>query len=239
MSNSVFNQLSAELLSTKGDVIAKSSQPCMLRFRSYPVRLARTFMFGIPLLLGISGETQKITIQMLKHKEGYLRTEAIRVTLIPRAGTTSLPQLYEADILMNSQLPWTKELVRRWKWTLYVWLTLYSYILLLILLFCCCNSIFFPILITTKLSDQSSEREVVASEASVKERVRGVKDGEVSELIKKWKQSKSKRKASYMQGDIPETVGSSASTISITRDDMTSTVADEDVGDSESVCLGG
>ncbi|KAL4609926.1 hypothetical protein ACB092_08G015700 [Castanea dentata] len=103
-------QLTAELLSVNGAVIAKSSQPCMLKFRSIPIRLARTFFMGIPLLIGISHETQIISIEMLKHKEGIRRTEAIRVTLVPRAGTLSPPQLYEAEILIHSQLPWTKQL---------------------------------------------------------------------------------------------------------------------------------
>ena len=72
----------------------------MLRFRSFPVRLARTFILSVPLLLGIADEAQKIAIdQILKHKEGYARTEAVRVTMIPRAGTAFLPQIYGADSL--------------------------------------------------------------------------------------------------------------------------------------------
>ncbi|OMO73157.1 Adipose-regulatory protein, Seipin, partial [Corchorus capsularis] len=141
-------QLTAELLSTTGNVIAKSSQPVMLRFRSLPVRLARTFLMGIPLLLGISSETQKLKVEILRYKEGHPRSGSVRVTLVPRAGTSSLPQLYEAEIIMNSQLPWTKQLVHNWKWTLYVWTSLYVYIIFLVLLISCFRPLFFPVTTT-------------------------------------------------------------------------------------------
>ncbi|KAI4304200.1 hypothetical protein MLD38_039748 [Melastoma candidum] len=86
-------QLTAELLSTDGRVIAGSSHPFMLRYRSLPIRVARTLLLGLPLLLGVSVETQKIKIEVLRHREGYPRSEAIRFGLIPRAGAVSLPQV--------------------------------------------------------------------------------------------------------------------------------------------------
>ncbi|KAH7571427.1 hypothetical protein JRO89_XS04G0049300 [Xanthoceras sorbifolium] len=67
---------------------------------------------GIPLLLGVSDETEKLTIKILRHKEGNRRTEAIRVILSPRAGSSWLLQLYDAQILLKSRLTWTKEFVR-------------------------------------------------------------------------------------------------------------------------------
>ncbi|PQQ14820.1 seipin-1 [Prunus yedoensis var. nudiflora] len=251
-------QMSAELLSVNGDVIAKSSQPCMLRFRSLPVRLSRTFLMGVPLLLGISAETQKLTIQILEHKEGHFpRTQAIRVTLFPRAGTSYLPQLYEAEILLNSQLPWTKHVVRSWKLTFVVWTALYIYVLLLIILILFCKPLLLPMTMITataaaNVSDQSyietqsqatsqpgprpRRRHSRESQAASRE----VESEDVQELLRKWQRSRSKRKAMYLQpGDLDlgaaETIGSSAaSTISITREDAS--VAAEDVGDSESVC---
>ncbi|XP_010111076.2 seipin-1 [Morus notabilis] len=235
-------QLSAELLSTNGLVIGKSSLPCMLRFRSLPVRLARTFLMSIPLLLGITGETQKITFEVLRHKEGYPRTEAIRVTLSPRAGTTHLPQLYEAEIVMKSKLPWTKELVRSWKWTFYVWSTLYTYIVLLIALFNWCNPIFFPLSILS-LSERGEREEetTLATDETHKEQPQiGVDDvheepEDVSEMLRKWRLRRSKRKAIYTEAEV---VGSSASTFTITREETSAAAVEEHVGDSEeSVCL--
>lgn len=207
----------------------------MLRFRSLPVRLARTALLGVPLVLGIAGETQRITIEILKHKEGHPRTGAIRVILSPRAGTSFLPQLYEADILINSKLPWTKQLIYSWKWTFYVWSSLNTYIVFLLFLTLCCKQLLFP-LVTAGLSEQR-ERELAIEPPKEPETRAEDEDEEeeedISEFLRKWRQSRSKRKAIYMQERMPETVGSSASTISITREETS------DVGDSESVCLGG
>ncbi|WOK97460.1 seipin-1 [Canna indica] len=130
-------QVHAEVSSSVGETIAASSQPCMLRFRSLPVRLMRTFFMGIPILLGISTESQEISMDILKYKETKKRSETIRMRLKPRSGTGDLPQLYEAELLMKTQLPWPKELVHSWRRTLYVWASLYVYFILLILLACC------------------------------------------------------------------------------------------------------
>jgi seipin len=231
---SLFYQLSAELLSVNGAVLAKSSHPCMLQFRSFPIRFARTFLMGIPLLLGISSETQKISIEILRHKEGRQRTEAIRVTLVPRAGTSSPPQLYEAQLFIHSQLPWAKQLVRNWKWTLYVWTSLYIYITFLLLLLFCCKPLIFP-MTAANLSDRSER--ALTIEEPLEAEIEAKEEREVSELLRRWKRSRSKRKAIYLHESMPETIGSSTSSISLTRED-TSTIV-EDIGDSESVCLGG
>ncbi|WJZ85875.1 hypothetical protein VitviT2T_005387 [Vitis vinifera] len=225
-------QLTAEVMSINGDVIAKSSHPCMLRFRSLPVQLTRTFLMGVPLLLGISSETQELTIEILKHKEGYSRTKAIRVTLIPRAGTLSLPQIYEAELLMNSQLPWKKKLVHSWKWTFYVWMSLYVYIMLLVVLMCCFRPVLFPV--TTASQRDHNERDLTM-EVSKEPDSRARDAREASESLKRWQRSRNKRKVDVLQKLQPETVGSSASSITITRED-TSAFVEEDVGDSESVC---
>ncbi|WVZ08862.1 hypothetical protein V8G54_022208 [Vigna mungo] len=202
-------QLTAELVSVNGHVLAKSSQPCMLRFRSSPIRLARTFLMGVPLVMGISGETQNINVEIVRHKEDHRRSNAIRVTLHPRAGTSNLPELYEAEILMRSNLPWTKELVRNWKWTFYVWVSLYVYIGLLMSLVCCYRPVLFLV------TPQQCSNEAASGEAG---------DGnEVCELLREWRRSR----------------GSSASGISVsTREDATSVSVEDDVEDSESVCLG-
>ncbi|XP_058739969.1 seipin-1 [Vicia villosa] len=234
-------QLTAELLSVNGNVIAKSSQPCMLRFRSSPIRLARTVMMGVPLVLGISAETQKINVEILRHKEMNQRTNAIRLTLHPRAGSSSLPQLYEAEIVLNSHLPWTKELIRSWKWTFYVWVSLYVYVLLLMFLLCWYR----PLIFLVTPESFSSQR---VSENVTSEELKELQDGEllgdesdVSELLRKLRLSRSKRKTILTHGGVglEETVGSSASSISMsaTREDVTSVDVEDDVEDSESVCI--
>ncbi|KAL1803153.1 hypothetical protein ACET3Z_031800 [Daucus carota] len=227
-------QLVAEVLSTNGRVIDRSSHPCMLRFRSLPVRLVRTCLFSIPLILGISFETQRITIPMLRHKEGYSRTEAIRITILPRAGTMSLPQLYEAEIIINSELPWKKELAHSWKWTLYVWTSVYMYILLLIVLGCWFRPVIFAV-----ISSCYSHKDGVRDDTMEVRRGRPLlakESREVSETLRRLKESRNKKKEMLLHEGAPETQpqGSSASSISVTRDD--SSITAEDDRDSVSVC---
>lgn len=224
----LFHQLLAEVISAEGNVVDKSSHPCMLRFRSLPLRLMRTSLMSVPLLLGITSETQRLTIPLLRHKEGYPRTEAIRITLIPRAGTLLLPQLYEAEILVNSEVPWRKEFVRRWKWTFYVWTSVCLYILLLMLLICCFRPLIFPV-IATSFSHGKYDRDT--SVRSPRELSKVSKDSRgIPEMLTKWKESGRKRREMIARIS-PETISSSASSISVSRGDSSST--DEDVGDSE------
>ena len=187
---------------------------------------------GVPLLLGISSETQELTIEILKHKEGYSRTKAIRLTLIPRAGTFSLPQIYEAELLMNSQLPWKKKLVHSWKWTFYVWMSLYVYIMLLVVLLCSFRPVLFPVT-TESQRDPNGRDSTMSIFEEPDSRARDAR--KVSESLKRWQQSRNKRKTDCLEKLQSETVGSSASSITITRED-TSAFVEEDIGDSESGC---
>ncbi|KAK1270190.1 hypothetical protein QJS04_geneDACA004454 [Acorus gramineus] len=154
------HQVTAEVISIGGDIIIKSSQPCMLRYRSLPVRLMQTFVMSIPLLTGVVSETQRITIKVLDYKETIQTTGAIRLRIRPRSGTLDLPQLYGAEVAMHSQLPWRKELVYNWKWTIFVWATLYVYITLLILLVFCFKQLVFRTVVGSSHRDDAlySER---------------------------------------------------------------------------------
>lgn len=235
-----FSQLTAELISSNGCVTAKSSQPCMLRFRSLPVRLMRTILMGMPLLLGITEETQKITIPMLNHKEGYPKTESIRISMIPRAGTSFVPQLYEAEIIIKSQPPWSKEIVRRWKWTFCVWTSIHIYIMLLIILVRCFKPLIFPLARPARISptERGDEQEVVATEVWKEPRERRKEEREVSEALRRWKERRRERKAMLLRGF--SVASSASSTSNVTRGEkFVAATTTEDVGDSETVTFGG
>ncbi|ESQ41637.1 hypothetical protein EUTSA_v10015351mg [Eutrema salsugineum] len=164
-------QLKVELLSLKGETIARSSQPCMLRFRSKPIRLARTFLMSVPLVAGIANEAQTMRIDALMHQEKWPRTKAVRATLIPRAYTRTLPQLYEAEVVINSNPPWMKRMAYNWKWTLCVWTSMYLYVPILMTLLWCFRPVLFPYIASrTSLEIENSEMEVVEEEEVVMER---------------------------------------------------------------------
>lgn len=178
----------------------------------------------------------------MKHKEGNERTGAIRVTLSPRAGTLTPLQLYEAEILLNSHLPWSKQLVHNWKWTFYVWTSSYIYILLLIILISCCKQVLFPLTADTFRDHEPDSIETNLTPRELGKPQRWTRyEKEIPESLRRWQLRRRKRKAIYLHEVVPssETSASLASSIKITREDIPSTIVEEEIGDSESVCLGG
>ncbi|XP_022149977.1 seipin-1 [Momordica charantia] len=185
-------QLRAELISTNGNIITSSSLPCMLRFRSRPVRLTRTFLASIPLVLGISTESQELTFHMLKHKEvNHQRSKAIRVTIIPRVGTLALPELYEARIHINSQLPPMKQLLHRWRWTCYLWTTFYTYLVFLVMFMYFWKPVVFR---AASLKELSGNNRGASASREAEESFDDMADITV-ELLRKWQEMRRKRKA--------------------------------------------
>nr|CAD1820399.1 unnamed protein product [Ananas comosus var. bracteatus] len=180
--------VTAEAIASNGDVIEASSQPCML------------------------SETQKITMEILRYKERQPKTELIRVSLRPRAGTTDLPQLYEADIVIRTQLPWGKEFMYNWRWTFYVWTSFYMYIVLLIVLICCYKPSIFPtVRSTNRVDHKPPETETGLRNNDRKDE--GISD-ELSTTMKKWRERRMKRKAAapmLLNMRLPELAEGSAS----------------------------
>ncbi|KAJ8427032.1 hypothetical protein Cgig2_032860 [Carnegiea gigantea] len=238
-------QIVAEVISSNGKIIAESSQPSMLIYQSHPVRLMHTLLMGFPLLLGLTRETQKITVHMLKCKEDSLiRTEAIRITLMPRARTPYVPQLYEAKILVHSRLPWVKELIHDWKWTFYVWTSLHIYIMLLTLILCFCRPLLvFPVLRAPCVGEHRHEERGSAVEREDKTGARMPEEREFTETLRKWQQYRRKRKAellskcsAFMENVSLTSASSCTMTTSYTMTKDTGPGLEE-VGDSESVSL--
>ncbi|CAO2143286.1 unnamed protein product [Urochloa humidicola] len=132
-------QIKAEALSVTGITLASAAQPYMLRYKSTPVRLAQSALMCVPLTLGVRSETQTANLKVLQYREGHgrhKRTGLIRVLLQPRADTVQLPQVYKAEVVVQTILPWIKELTRSLKWTLCVWVSFSVYIVLIALAIC-------------------------------------------------------------------------------------------------------
>ncbi|KAI4342875.1 hypothetical protein MLD38_027441 [Melastoma candidum] len=175
----------------------------MLHYRSLPIRVARTLLLGLPLLLGISVETQKIKIEVLRHREGYPRSEAIRFGLIPRAGAESPPQVIEAEMDISSQLPWMKELLHNWRWTFYVWSSLYTYTLLLMVVLCCCRWLVLPQAAPPSAEEEEEGKRVTREEEEEGPGTEREREMEMEETMRRWEQRRRrrrKRKAILMSG---------------------------------------
>ncbi|PUZ43709.1 hypothetical protein GQ55_8G030200 [Panicum hallii var. hallii] len=132
-------QIKAEAISVSGITMASAAQPYMLRYKSTPVRLAQSALMCVPLTLGVRSETQTANLKVLQYREGHgrhKRTGLIRVLLQPRAAIVQLPQVYKAEVVVQTTPPWTKSLAHGLKWTLCVWVSFSVYIVLVVLAIC-------------------------------------------------------------------------------------------------------
>ncbi|KAG0592613.1 hypothetical protein KC19_1G267000 [Ceratodon purpureus] len=141
-------QVSAELLSVRGQYLKRASWPCMLRFQSSSIRYAKQVMLGVPLLMGLSGESQTISLRLFENEEETkIPTAMVRFLLEPKAGYPigqGLPQIYSAEAQVLSVLPWRKDILRRWKWTFYVWSFLSVFMFEVMVVLCCCHRVLLP-----------------------------------------------------------------------------------------------
>ncbi|KAI5076011.1 hypothetical protein GOP47_0008076 [Adiantum capillus-veneris] len=106
----MYDTVTAEVISGKGQVLLSKTQPCMLQFRSTALQHVKAVFMAIPLLAGSYLETQTLAVSSLKWQEqNTFSSTALRVVLAPRAGRpllTGLPELYEAGVRLESDLPW-------------------------------------------------------------------------------------------------------------------------------------
>ncbi|KAK9132255.1 hypothetical protein Scep_011783 [Stephania cephalantha] len=140
-------QVKVDLLSENGEATASSSRPCMLRFKSHPIRYLETFLKSVPLLAGYSSESQVIKLKMRGFVEGPKPTSCIRVLLEQRAGYKSgagIPEIYAASLVLESELPLLKRTLWHWKKTIFIWISIVSFMMELLLLLICCRPLLFP-----------------------------------------------------------------------------------------------
>ncbi|KAK8947380.1 hypothetical protein KSP39_PZI006510 [Platanthera zijinensis] len=117
-------QVRAEFLSINGEVISGVSKPCMLRFKSPPIRLMETFIKSGPLLAGYSSESQVIDMAVSGFTEGPEPTMCLRIVLEQRAEYrpgAGIPEIYTASLKLESELPILKKMIWNWRRTLLVW----------------------------------------------------------------------------------------------------------------------
>eukprot|EP00850_Spirogloea_muscicola_P019058 SM000182S03948 [mRNA] locus=s182:197645:201238:- [translate_table: standard] len=140
-------QIEAQLLALQGDVLASKSVPTMLRFRSWPVEYGRTFLMALPLLSGFWDDFQTLSLPILEHQEGRRPFVSVRIELAPKAGLSpavGLPEIYEAEVFVESVLTGFARIFRYWKLTSLVWGLIAFISLELTLLLTCCSRALFP-----------------------------------------------------------------------------------------------
>ncbi|XP_020163721.1 seipin-2 [Aegilops tauschii subsp. strangulata] len=140
-------QVRAELLSADGKVVTASSQPCMLKFKSVHMHFIETFFQGVSLLSGYSSESQVIKLKMTGIKEAFKPITGVRIVLEQRAEFATgagIPEIYDASIKLEAELPLLKRVLWHWRWTMFVWSSMAVFVFELLLAVVCCRPCIFP-----------------------------------------------------------------------------------------------
>ncbi|PNY17640.1 seipin [Trifolium pratense] len=140
-------QARVDFLLSNGKTIASLSQPCMLRFRSEPIRLIMTFLKIAPLITGYTSETQILNVKMRGFVEGNIPTSCLKVTLEQRPEYqpgAGIPEIYDASLVVESELPFFKRMIWQWKMSIFIWISMMAFFTELIFILVFCRPIIIP-----------------------------------------------------------------------------------------------
>ncbi|KAL2341030.1 hypothetical protein Fmac_008970 [Flemingia macrophylla] len=140
-------QIRVDFLLSNGKAIASSSQPCMLRFRSEPIRVVTTLLKIAPLVAGYISETQTLNVKMTGFVERDMPTSCLKVTLEQRAEYqpgAGIPEIYDASLIIESELPLFKRIIWIWKMSIFIWVAMMAFFTELLFALVCCRPIIIP-----------------------------------------------------------------------------------------------
>ncbi|KAH6788741.1 hypothetical protein C2S51_003747 [Perilla frutescens var. frutescens] len=143
-------QVRVESLSANADVIAGSSYPMMLRFKSHAVRVIESSIKMLPLIAGMRSEVQNLRTVIEEFGEGKERIIGFKVSLEKRSSASQLedgcgvPEIYDATLAIESKLPLLKRMVWNWRLTVFVWLCFASFVAEMMVVLLCCRPLLLP-----------------------------------------------------------------------------------------------
>lgn len=140
-------QVRAEFLSADGKVKHSSTKPCMLKFKSPPIRFAETFIRTGTLLAGYSSESQVIKLKLTGSIGPKDPIACVRIIIEQRAEykpSAGIPEIYAASLKLEFQLPLWKRILWNWRKTIFVWLGMSLFFLELLIALICCSPIIIP-----------------------------------------------------------------------------------------------
>lgn len=113
-----------------------------------------------------------LSLRLFENEEEMkIPTAFVRFILEPKAGIPSgqgLPQVYSAEAQVLSVLSWTKDILRRWKWTFYVWSGLSLFMFEIMVVLCCCHQVLLPSKLLQGIREGFGDSEVVVTKRTVK-----------------------------------------------------------------------
>ncbi|KAL6198258.1 hypothetical protein ACLB2K_028050 [Fragaria x ananassa] len=140
-------QVRVDFLSAKGKTLASLSHPCMLYFKSKPIRFLLTFIKIVPLVSGYISESQTLNLKFRRFVESDIPTACLRVTIEQRAEFNpgaGIPEIYDATMTLQSELPLFKRIIWNWKRTIFVWMSMMMFIMEMLFALLCCRPLVIP-----------------------------------------------------------------------------------------------
>ncbi|KAJ9168650.1 hypothetical protein P3X46_020150 [Hevea brasiliensis] len=140
-------QVRVDFLSGDGKTLSSKRQLCMLKFRSEPIRFLLTFFKLAPLVTGYMLESQILKVKFRGFKEGDVPTSCLKVIIEQRAEfrlAGGIPEIYDASLILESELPVVKWIIWSWKKTMFVWITMMLFIIELLFTLICCRPVIIP-----------------------------------------------------------------------------------------------
>ncbi|KAM3284861.1 seipin-2 [Capsicum chacoense] len=140
-------QVRVDFLTANGKVLVSSRRPCMLQFKSNPIRLFSTFLKAAPLVTGYTSESQKLKVDLKGFSEGFIPTACLRVIIEQRAEFrpgAGVPEIYAASLILGSELPFLKRMLWYWKTTLFVWVSMTLFTMEFLFALLCCKPLIIP-----------------------------------------------------------------------------------------------
>ncbi|KAL4368956.1 hypothetical protein GQ457_05G035850 [Hibiscus cannabinus] len=139
-------QLRTDFLSINGETLASSSHPCMMRFKSLPIRLLLTLFKAAPLVSGFVFEIQTLNLKIKRLNRGPVPA-CLKIVLEQRASHgpgAGIPELYGASLVLESELPFIKRIIWYWRKTVFIWVSIASFATELLFISVCCRCVLLP-----------------------------------------------------------------------------------------------
>nr|KJB68348.1 hypothetical protein B456_010G240300 [Gossypium raimondii] len=140
-------QVRTDFISIKGETLDSSSHPCMMRFKSLPIRLLLTLFKAVPLVTGFISEVQTLNVKLKDLNQGTEPTACLKVVLEQRPAHgpgAGIPDLYGASLVLESKLPFIKRIIWYWRKTLFIWVSIMSFVSELLFMSVCCRCVLVP-----------------------------------------------------------------------------------------------
>ncbi|MFS8015898.1 putative Seipin family protein [Helianthus anomalus] len=140
-------QVRVDFLSSDGTLLASTRKPCMLQFKSEPIRLLSTFVKLAYLLTGYPSETQTLDMNFSGYTEKDVPLSCLRVVIEQRAEFAKgggVPEIYSASLKLETQFPFLKRMLWYWKGLIYMWISVTLFITELLFTLLCYTPVIFP-----------------------------------------------------------------------------------------------